>query len=140
MACAVNERRPSVAPARHLKSHESGSSMICEVEGQSRHMLIARNLEAAFQHHPEQFHLAMQPIVEAASGAVLRWQTLLYWSHPQLGNVPPGEFIPIAEKMGLAEVVGDRLLEATLQHLIERAEPLSVKVSRLTLARKGFAG
>ncbi len=114
----------------------------------ARQVLVRKNLEAALQSGREQFQLALQPIVDAASGAVLNWEVLVRWSHPVLGDISPGEFIPIAESTGLIEAVGDLVLEAALRHLTEippsrelvgREVSLSVNVSPLQLIRPGFA-
>jgi EAL domain-containing protein (putative c-di-GMP-specific phosphodiesterase class I)/heme oxygenase len=111
-------------------------------------MLIEQSLEAALRCDREQFRLALQPIVDAGSGAVLSWEVLLRWDHPLLGNIPPSEFIPIAESNGLIEDVGDLVLEAALRHLVEvppsveligRDVSLSVNVSPSQLTRAGFA-
>ena len=114
----------------------------------SRQVLVEQSLEAAIKHDPEQFQLALQPIVEAGSGAVMSWEVLIRWDHPLLGNIAPLEFIPIAERCGLIEAVGDLVLEAALRLLVElppsveligRDVSLSVNVSPLQLNRVGFA-
>jgi EAL domain-containing protein (putative c-di-GMP-specific phosphodiesterase class I)/heme oxygenase len=114
----------------------------------SRQILIEQSLEAALKFDPEQFHLALQPIVDAGSGAILSWEVLIRWDHPLLGNISPAEFIPIAEGGGLIEAVGDLVIEAALRHLVElppsveligRDVSLSVNVSPLQLTREGFA-
>ena len=48
----------------------------------------------------ESFTLAYQPVVNAASGAVVGVEALMRWSHPTRGNVSPAEFIPMAEASG----------------------------------------
>jgi diguanylate cyclase (GGDEF)-like protein/PAS domain S-box-containing protein len=42
-----------------------------------------------------------QPQVELATGRVTGFEALMRWTHPTRGNVPPGEFIPIAESSHL---------------------------------------
>lgn len=114
----------------------------------SRQLVIEQSLDAALRSHREQFYLAFQPIVTVATGALRSWEVLIRWRHPVLGNVPPGEFIPIAENCGLICAIGDLVLEESLRHLVElppSSEPdeqdvyLSVNVSPLQLIRKGFA-
>ena len=46
----------------------------------------------------EQFWLAFQPIVSAASGDLHAFEALLRWTHPTLGTLAPDEFIAIAEE------------------------------------------
>lgn len=63
-----------------------------------------------------QFSLHYQPQQEIASGALVGLEALLRWRHPELGQISPAEFIPIAESSGLIIPLGDWVLnEATRQ-------------------------
>jgi diguanylate cyclase (GGDEF)-like protein/PAS domain S-box-containing protein len=42
-----------------------------------------------------------QPIVDLTTGAVVGYEALMRWDHPERGRVPPGEFIPLAEQSDL---------------------------------------
>jgi diguanylate cyclase (GGDEF)-like protein/PAS domain S-box-containing protein len=65
----------------------------------------------------EQKHwvLHWQPIVELDQGTVTGLEALIRWSEPNGGIVPPGEFIPIAEELGLIEAIGDWVIEELAQ-------------------------
>lgn len=64
----------------------------------------------------QQFTLAFQPMVDLRSGHVTGVEALLRWRHPELGNVSPAEFIPLAEACGLVDTLGEwALRNATFQ-------------------------
>ena len=54
-----------------------------------------------------QFEVYLQPIVDLASGRMLKAEALLRWRHPKHGMVEPGQFISIAEETGLINEIGD---------------------------------
>ncbi len=56
----------------------------------------------------EEFLLHYQPIFDVARGALIGVEALLRWNDPERGNVPPGEFIGLAEETGPDR--GDRRL------------------------------
>ena len=49
----------------------------------------------------EQLVLFYQPIIEARTGKLAGFESLMRWVHPERGLIPPGDFIPIAERSGL---------------------------------------
>ncbi len=58
-------------------------------------------------------HLRMvyQPKVDIRSGAIVGAEALLRWRDPALGEVSPGQFIPVAENAGLMGLIGSRVFE-----------------------------
>ena len=68
-------------------------------EAAGRRARLARDLPAAIEQG--QLRLLFQPVVGVAERTVLGVEALVRWQHPQLGLVPPDEFIGLAEADGL---------------------------------------
>ncbi len=79
-----------------------------------------------------QISLHYQPQVDAQSSAITGVEALARWTHPALGIVPPGRFIPLAEDLGLiAEIGGFALREAMEQ--LRRWDDAGIAVPRMAV-------
>ena len=58
----------------------------------------------------DQLHMHYQPKIDLRTGEVIGLEALLRWNHPELGNVPPDQFIPAAEQTGLMHPITARVL------------------------------
>ncbi len=58
----------------------------------------------------DRIHVAYQPIVEVASERVRCCEALVRWNHEKLGNVPPDQFVGIAERTDCIHALGRKVL------------------------------
>jgi diguanylate cyclase (GGDEF)-like protein len=90
--------------------------------------------------------LRFQPQFDLGTGLIVGMEALLRWSNAELGQVPPLDFIPVAEDTGLILPIGEWVLRAAcMQSKAWRDDGLSavriaVNVSGLQLAQRGFPG
>jgi diguanylate cyclase (GGDEF)-like protein len=63
------------------------------------------------------FQLHFQPKFDRDGVTIAGAEALIRWVHPQLGEVPPSEFIALAERSDLIVRIGDWVIERTCQHL-----------------------
>jgi diguanylate cyclase (GGDEF)-like protein/PAS domain S-box-containing protein len=91
----------------------------------------------------DQLSVVYQPIVNLETGELASAEALLRWQHPELGAVPPAEFIPIAEDSGLIVAIGDWVLrQACMQWRRWRQQAphqapaaISVNLSRVQMSQ-----
>ena len=89
-----------------------------------------------------QLTLVYQPIVSLQSGLMTSVEALVRWRHPELGDVPPSEFIPIAEDSGLIVPIGEWVLWQACRQWMEWQQlrpadapaSISVNLSRVQMA------
>jgi len=74
-------------------------------------------------------HLHYQPLYDADGATLTGYEALLRWTHPRRGNVPPSEFISVAEDTGLIEPLGRWVLEKACAEAASWPDPLSVAVN-----------
>lgn len=84
-----------------------------------------------------------QPIINVQLGRVVRMEALVRWIHPIRGFLPPGDFVPMAEQVGLINQMGELVLYKACKfarELEKIAGPISisVNVAPRQLLQKGF--
>jgi diguanylate cyclase (GGDEF)-like protein len=75
----------------------------------------------------QQLHLVFQPQIRLDDNRVSAFEALVRWTHPELGEVPPQEFIPVAEEAGMIHDIGKWVLHQACKEA--RAWPDRVRVA-----------
>ncbi|CAG9607782.1 hypothetical protein NEOCIP111885_01474 [Pseudoneobacillus rhizosphaerae] len=92
----------------------------------------------------DEFILYYQPQISLLTNEIVGVEALVRWERPGFGLVPPSEFIPLAEEMGLIVPIGERvLLEACKQSVSWREKGLpvfriAVNISSLQFQQNDF--
>ena len=89
----------------------------------------------------ENLRVAFQPIFDLSDGQIVAFEALARWTDPNLGEVAPSEFVPLAEQLGIIEDINRRLM--TLAFKTARTWPehvrLSFNLSGVQLCSRGSA-
>lgn len=70
---------------------------------------LESDLRKAVRHGELTVHY--QPLIDLTSGEIEGYEALLRWDHPQRGMLYPDSFIPLAEEVGLIDVIGQHVLQ-----------------------------
>lgn len=84
-----------------------------------------------------EFELFYQPEIDAKTNEVSGIEALLRWRHPERGLVPPGEFIPLAEEIGLIFPLGEWVLREACEEAAKWPAHIKVAVNLSPLQFKG---
>jgi EAL domain-containing protein (putative c-di-GMP-specific phosphodiesterase class I)/GGDEF domain-containing protein len=133
LAAAQDSRRSSVGWSRYNRESD---------DAHRRSFTVLSDLSAALAAE-DQLSLAYQPKIELKTGHCLGAEALLRWVHPTLGQVPPGEFIPLVEATAFIGPLTDWVIDQALRQSSRwRDEGLAVKiainVSPQNLSHPGF--
>ena len=104
-------------------------------------MRLDHAMRQALQEH--EFRLHYQPQVALGTGEVIGAEALIRWRDPLRGEVPPSEFIPVAEESGFIVAIGNWVLQQAVQQAAQWRRqglriPVAVNVSALQFQQAQF--
>jgi predicted signal transduction protein with EAL and GGDEF domain len=97
-----------------------------EAKLNARHALEG-DLRKAVQN--EEFELHYQPLYDLTEQRICGFEALIRWNHPTRGRVPPMEFIPLAEEVGLVVDIGRWVLKRACLDATRWPEDIKVAVN-----------
>jgi diguanylate cyclase (GGDEF)-like protein/PAS domain S-box-containing protein len=88
-----------------------------------------------------EFHLAYQPIVDPATGAIRSFEALLRWDHPVRGAIGPAGFVSVAEEIGLIRQIDRWVMREACAQLADWQRRFADPELRLSIntSAAGFA-
>lgn len=116
-----NAKRRAVGSALYSATTDPNST--------ERLRLVAGLREAVKE---KSFHLVYQPKLDLENRAVTAVEALVRWTHPDLGPIPPGRFITLAEETGLIRPLTSWILEEAIRQAhgwLDAGLPLKVAVN-----------
>ncbi|MGF7009174.1 diguanylate cyclase (GGDEF)-like protein [Aminobacter sp. BE322] len=87
---------------------------------------LRRSLRMALER--QELYLEYQPLIRPPK-TVVGFEALLRWNHPEIGLIPPGVFIPIAEADGLMDDIGAWVIEEACRQAMSWPPSLTVAVN-----------
>ncbi|MGM0543402.1 MAG: putative bifunctional diguanylate cyclase/phosphodiesterase [Pseudomonadota bacterium] len=117
-----------------------------DLEARQRHRLhVQQALRGAIERG--EMSLAFQPKLSLMDQRVVGAEALLRWHHPELGQISPGMFIPLAEASGDIFAIGEWVMEEAMRTITRWREQqvlgndfhVAVNVAARQLARRDFA-
>jgi len=83
-----------------------------EIDGHGNRLGLVEDLRLAIEER--QLELHYQPQVDVATGELVAVEALVRWPHPRMGNIPPLDFLPLAEDADLMDPLTEAVLDEAL--------------------------
>jgi diguanylate cyclase (GGDEF)-like protein/PAS domain S-box-containing protein len=95
--------------AMYAAKHAGKNAFRFFTQDMHRNLHECVELEGALREAIEnsELYLVYQPMIDVETQTITNCEALLRWKHPERGQIPPAQFIPIAEQSGLISDIGD---------------------------------
>jgi EAL domain-containing protein (putative c-di-GMP-specific phosphodiesterase class I) len=79
----------------------------------------------------DELAVAYQPKVDCKTGAIVGYEALARWTHPERGSISPDEFVPLAERFGIISLLTERVMGDALRWFAggEHAESVRIAIN-----------
>ena len=107
-------RHADIAMYRAKARHLGVLRYSADVEQSGGALRTTAQLRHALENDPAQLVLHYQPKIDLLSGCLCGVEALVRWQHPERGLLMPAQFLPLAEKARLMQLMTERVLEQAL--------------------------
>ncbi|GAA5417604.1 hypothetical protein Pryu01_02678 [Paraliobacillus ryukyuensis] len=143
--------------AEGLMNHASIAVHYCKMTGRNNRLFYSPKMNNMYNDilfmegelrkalYNDEFELFYQPQLDVATGEVTGLEALIRWPHKEKGNIPPSDFIPLAEETGLIVQLGEWVIKKACRQHVEWVDKghnpikIAVNVSAVELQRYDFA-
>lgn len=125
------------------KEGKNNHSLYTAVIAEGEYLEARINQDSRSALERNEFSLFMQPRVNLQNGQIVGAEALIRWIHPDLGFIPPTDFIPVIEKNGMIHEISDWVLNTALDflkqaQLLNESFKVSVNISIKQFERSDF--
>lgn len=122
------------------RAKASGRGTYCFFEAEmdaevQERLAVEADLQQAVEQ--DQFEVFYQPLTNLKTDRIAGFEALLRWRHPERGLIPPAQFIPVAEELGLISAIGEWVLRRACTDAAAWPEQIKIAVNLSPMQFRG---